>query len=263
MNAATSRRGDTPLRSVRPGARAAPGRARAALRRLRAATPAPSRPVALLAGALLAACQPYVQGNGVLGTEKRNVAAFDAISVTDGIQLEVTDGAADQAVTVSGDENVLPHIDTAVEQDPQRGAVLQVKSDVTVFDSVNQVKAVVSATTLKGLYADKACAVTATGVASPTFAVGASDGASLTLSGGGGATMAVTLAGGQHGGATLDARGYPVSTATVALQAAGANAQLAASVRVSGTVVEGSSLSNTGAATCDLEGPADAVHCGP
>jgi hypothetical protein len=75
--------------------------------------------------------------------------------------------------------------------------------------------------------------------------------------------MSVTLAGGQHLGATLDAREYPVDTATVSLQASGVVAELAASGHVSGTAVEGASLSNTGTATCDVT-PADVVkHCGP
>jgi hypothetical protein len=204
-----------------------------------------------------------VQGNGILGTEVRRVPAFDAISVSDGIQLEVTDGAAQQSVTLSGDENVLPHIETIVEQDPKRGSVLEVKSAVRVFESVNQVKAVVSATTLRGLFADEACVVTAAAVASPTFEVVASDGARLTLAGVGGPSIDVTLAAGQHGGATLDARGYPVSTATVALQAAGAEALLAASVRVSGTAVEGATLANTGPAPCDVDAPPNVVRCAP
>jgi Putative auto-transporter adhesin, head GIN domain len=235
--------------------------------RRRAATPAASSrrttagPAVLLAAALLAGCQPYVQGNGIFLEQTCDVPPFDAISVTDGIQLQVTGGAAQQVVTVSGDENVLQHIETSVHQDPQRGSVLVVKSTIAVFDSVNPVKAVVAATALNGLSADEACQVTATSVASPQFSVVASDAAKLTLSGGGGATLDVTLAAGQHGGATLDARGFPVEVATVALQAPATQAQLAARVRVSGTAVEGASLSNTGTATCDVEAPPGVVSC--
>ena len=236
-------------------------------RRRGIATPAAGalRAVALVAAVglgALAACQPYVQGNGVFREETREVAAFEGVSAQDGIQVQITAGTA-QSVKVSGDENVIQHIETTVRSDPRGFPVLDVKSSISSFDSTNPVKAVVTVPTLRYVTATHACTVGATQVAAPSFELDASDNASVTLSGAGGAAITVNLQGGQRGGAHLDARGYPVDTATVAL-AGGSTARLAARVGVSGTADGGSTLENSGAATCTVSASADSkVTCSP
>jgi hypothetical protein len=241
------------------------GRAGSRPRRRRAATPAPDALalVALLAVVVLAGCEPFVQGNGVLHEETRDVATFEGVSTDDGIKVEITAGAAQQVVKVSGDENVLQHIETTVRNDAARGfAVLDVKSSVQ-FDSTNPVMAVISVPTVRYVAATHACTVTAKQVATPAFEVDASENAYVTLSGAGGASLSVQLQGGQRGGAHLDARGYPVDTASVTL-AGGSTASLAARVSVSGSADGGSSVENTGAATCNVAATGgSAVSCKP
>ncbi|HEY6098390.1 MAG TPA: DUF2807 domain-containing protein, partial [Anaeromyxobacter sp.] len=73
-----------------------------------------------VAGAL-AGCQPYVQGNGVYREERRNdLGAFTGVHLEDGIEATVTAGIAQQMVTVSGDANVLPYIETEVRTEAGR-----------------------------------------------------------------------------------------------------------------------------------------------
>jgi hypothetical protein len=239
------------------------GRAGSRSRRRRAATPAPGA-LALLGLIALVGCKPFVQGNGVLGEETRNVAAFEGVSADDGIEVDVTVAAGTaQVVKLSGDANVVQNIETIVRNDAARGiAVLDVKSSVQ-FDSIHPVTAVISVPTLRYVRATHACPVTASQVAVPAFEVDADEDAYVTLSGAGGATLSVGLQGGQRGPATLDARGYPVDTASVALSG-GSTALLAARVGVSGSATGASTVKNTGTATCTVSASADSkVTCGP
>lgn len=212
----------------------------------------------------LAGCEPYVQGNGVYREEFRNVRAFEGVSAQDGIQVQITAAAAQQSVKVSGDENVVQHIVTDVQDDPQRGfPVLTVKSSIASFDSVNPVAAVIAVATLQYVAATHACTVGAAQVASPSFEVDADDNASVTLSGAGGASLVARLGGGQRGGAQLVATRYPVDTATVALTG-GASTELAVRVSVTGTADGGSTVENTGAAICTVATTGGSkVSCAP
>lgn len=208
----------------------------------------------------LAGCEPYVEGNGVLREETREVPAFVGLALSDGIQATVTAGAAQQLVKVSGDENVLQYVDTVVVERASVGRVLEVKTESS-YQSRNPLRVSVSVPAVSYLAATGASPVTVTGAAATDFTVEAADGSHLVLSGGGGANLAVTLAGGQHGGASLDARGYPVGDAQVRLTA-GARAQLAAAGSVQGTVAGGSVLENVGEGACTVTADeSSAVTC--
>lgn len=202
----------------------------------------------LLLGAGLAACEPYVEGNGVLREEVRDLPAFVGVVISDGIQAAVTAGAAEQLVRVSGDENVLDFVETVVSDRAAVGRVLEVKT-ASSYQSKNPLRVAVSIPILAFVSAKDAAPVTIAGAAAPAFTVEAVDGSHLVLAGGGGERLVVTLGGGQHGGASLDARGYPVATAEVALTA-GARVQLAAAVSVTGTAAGASRVENEGAGAC-------------
>ncbi|WP_242343129.1 GIN domain-containing protein [Anaeromyxobacter terrae] len=247
---------------------AVPGRAAAARHRRHLATPARRSPAcraaallsALLAGLVLA-CDPYVKGNGVLREETRQVGAFEGLRVEDGIQAQLTAGASAQHVTVSGDENLLQHISTAVKADPLHGQVLEVRSTLSSFDSTHPIRVVVSVPVLRFLAATDGCYVTASGAAADAFAVDADDGADVRLGGTGGAELSVRLAGGQRGGAHLDAREYRVTDASVDLSAS-ARAELRVDQRVTGTLSGAAQLENVGAGACEVTATADAtVSC--
>lgn len=215
----------------------------------------------LLLAAALAACEPYVEGNGVLREEVRELPAFVGVVISDGIQAAVTAGA-EQLVRVSGDENVLDFVETVVSDRAAVGRVLEVKT-ASSYQSKNPLRVAVSLPVLAFVSAADAAPVTISGAAAPAFTVEAVDGSHLVLSGGGGERLAVTLGGGQHGGASLDARGYPVATAEVALTA-GARAQLAAAVSVTGTAAGASRVENEGAGACTVTSTeGSVVVCAP
>ena len=252
------------------GSEAAPGCGAAALRRRRCATPArlrwPLRRALALLPALvvLLACDPYVKGNGVLREETRQVGAFEGLRVEDGIQADVTAGIETQRVAVSGDENLLEHVQTSVRTDAAHGQVLEVRTTLSSFDSTHPIRVVVSVPVLRFLAATDACYATIAGAAAETMSIDAADGADVRLAGPGGVQLSARLTGGQRGGAHLDARDYDVEDATVELSG-GARAELHVDERVSGTVSgAGSALENLGAGACEVVATDGAtVSCTP
>lgn len=250
------------------GLEAAPGRGAGPLPCRRRATPARLRSLtraALLLPALLvvSACNPYVKGNGVLREETRNVGAFEGVRVEDGIQAEITAGAASQRVAVSGDENLLEHVQTSVRTDAAHGQVLEVRTTLSSYDATHPIRVVVSVPVLRFLAATDACFATIAGASAEILAIDADDGADVRVAGPGGAQLSVRLAGGQRGGAHLGARDYRVEDATVELSG-GARADLRVGERVSGTVSgAGTALENVGG-VCDVTVTEGAtVSCSP
>ena len=63
--------------------------------------------------ALLAGCNPEVQGNGVYFEDQRTRDAFEGVHVERGIAVYVTAGE-NQSIKVIGDANVVPNIATVV-----------------------------------------------------------------------------------------------------------------------------------------------------
>lgn len=225
---------------------------------------------ALLArGALLAVflagaggCEPFVEGNGNSGEQLRDVQAFGGLVLSDGIQALVTVGP-ERSVKVRGDENVLEFVETNVENHAPHGPTLVVRA-AAAYVSKNELQVVVSSPSFTFLSASEASPATVTGAAASAFTVEASDGSNVSLAGAGGHRLVLSLGGGQHGGARIDARNYPVEEADVALSA-GASAAVAASVAVTGTADAGSRLENVGAGACSVasSGGAQVVCAAP
>jgi hypothetical protein len=205
----------------------------------------------LLALGVLPGCDPWVVGDGVFKEEVRPVTAFTAVSVQDGIDVQVVAGSAQRSLSVSGDDNVLDHVKTTVKSEGGT-QTLVVEADVAHLEAT--LPLLVSVTT-----PDMTTAVTATGesrvdVSGATAAeltVSAGSGATVTLAGAGGDRLVLTLWGGQGGGASLDARSYIVDE-VVATLSGGSLAQVHADESVSGTASEGSTLLNVGEGTCQV-----------
>jgi hypothetical protein len=231
------------------------------------ATPWTARVAALAVLALaapLAGCEPYVEGNGVRGEETRSVSAFGGLAISDGIQAIVTVGAADQSVRIEGDQNVLQYLETTVEGRPLHGPVLVVDTDPS-YRSNHPLKVTVAVPALAYVAAIEASPVAVTGAASDAFTVEASDGSNVSLAGAGGTRLVVMLGGGQHGGARLDARAYPVQQADVTVSE-GAVASVRASAAVQGSAAgAGTRVENSGDGVCAVtaSGGAEVVCAGP
>jgi len=198
----------------------------------------------------LAGCDPWVVGDGVFKEETRPVGPFTAVSVKDGITVEVQVGAAQRSLKVSGDENVLQHVKTVVKNE---GSVptLVVETDVAHMQSTLPLLVDVEAPTLTSVTATDASAVDVSGVAAESFAVMAGEGAAVTLAGAKGEALTASLWGGSGGGASLDARSYIVNSAVVNLSG-GALAQLHVDELLTGTASEGSTVENVGEGACEV-----------
>lgn len=219
---------------------------------------------AVLAVALLAlsACAPEIQGNGVFRQEVRSVPAFSGVATELPVVTSIAIGPAQQVI-VSGDSNVLDQLETRVDTDPQRGLpVLELRVAET-FVPIHPLRVDVTVPELRFLHAEGVATVDVTGARGDALTVEASDGSAVSLAGAGGAALEVRLAGGAHAGATLDATGYPVTSADVALTG-GAWAAVRASGAVSGTAAAGCVVENVGAGVCQVtDGAGSPVSCAP
>ncbi len=199
--------------------------------------------------AALGGCDPYVQGNGVYAEEQRpDPGDFTGIHVESGVEAIVTAGASARSVTVSGDANVVPYIETQVQSDGGR-RVLHVWIS-RAFSGTIPPRAWVEVPVLEYAAATEGARITAKAVAAPAFEVVADDGASVVLEGAAapaGDSIDVTLG----SRAVLNAGAYEVSGgASVALSGA-SSAKLHSDGPVSGTVSGGSQLDNLlGAGDC-------------
>jgi hypothetical protein len=215
-----------------------------------------SPPGALLAVALglaAAGCNAEVQGNGVLREEPRNVPAFLGVAVRDGVQVKVTAGAP-QRVVVSGDENVVQHVEAAVRTDVALGIQVLELSVSFAYTATHPLVVTIDVPELRLVRATDAAQVDARSVETERFRVEASDGSDVTLAGlgqGGASTLEAVLSGVQHG-AHLDARSYPVAAATVDLSGSASLAAVRASAVVTGVARAGTRVENAGAGTCDV-----------
>ena len=218
------------------------------------ATPVPrsGRRLALALAVLscsLVACEPYVQGNGVYREEQRSdPGPFTGIRVESGIEATVTAGAAARSVTVSGDANVVPYIETEVRTDSGQ-QVLHVWISKAFIGTIPP-RAVVEVPSLEYASATEAARITAKGVAAAAFEVVADQGASLALQGAAlpaGESIDARLS----SGAALDASAYGVSVGAGVQLSGSSVAKLDCDGPVTGTVTGGSRLDNlAGAGSC-------------
>lgn len=109
-----------------------------------------------VAGALLMLAGPLVLartvGSGQLKSETRAVSGFDGLAVSGSVELMVRQGAQ-ESVTITADDNVLPLIETVVENGAQ-GRVLHIR--IRRGESVSMrtsIKAVVDVVRLQSLVA--------------------------------------------------------------------------------------------------------------
>lgn len=203
-------------------------------------------PLLALASTLaLTACYAQVEGNGQPATEQRTVGAFDEVEVGVGIEAAVTANAAAQALSLSGDSNLLQYIQTVVE-----GTALKVRlRDVDRIEPIIPLRLTVQARTLHRLKASEASILEVSGAGSGapgfSFEVEASGRSNVHLAGPGGQLLQVNLS----GGAGLDAKGYPVAEANV-LVSSGAQLELDATGDPVGGASDRGSVVITGGGTC-------------
>jgi hypothetical protein len=118
-----------------------------------------------------------VTGSGVKLTESRKIVDFSEIEVSDGVTLEVTRGAT--ALTISGDDNVVPLITTKVV-----GGRLQIHRTTSDWLRTKQPLVVkVSTPALKRFEASGGVEATLTSVADRAFAATLSGGVHLNATG--------------------------------------------------------------------------------
>lgn len=216
------------------------------------ATPPPrsarSAGFAALALLALAACEPYVQGNGVYLEENRTPegVVLVGLHVEDGLEVAVTSGAAQQHVTVSGDANLVEYIVTDV-QDEGGGAVLHLRIDAPGgWSSTIPPRAVVRLVQLEYLLVRGDSQVSVADAAAPLLTILASEGSDVDVAGAGGAAIAVTAS-----SAIVDAGAYPVTEGASVDLSEGARVELRSDAEVTGTVRSACTLDNLlGAGSC-------------
>jgi Putative auto-transporter adhesin, head GIN domain len=205
--------------------------------------------LAVLSSSSLAACQPYVQGDGVYREERRpDPGPFTGVLVESGIGASVAAGAGARSVTVSGDANVVPYIETEVRTDSGR-QVLHVWISKAFIGTIPP-RAVVEVPSLEYASATESSRIAAKGVAAVAFEAVADKRASLVLQGAAlpaGESIDVRLS----SGAVLDASAYGVSGGASVQLSGGSAAKLECDGPVTGTVTGGSELDNlAGAGSC-------------
>lgn len=226
----------------------------------------PLRRALAVAGVLsllaLSACVREIQGNGIFRQELRTVPAFTGVSVNSPIITSVAVGPV-QGVVVSGDANVLAQLETTVHDDPALGLPVLELRVPDAFVPIHPLRVDLTVPEILFLHAGDAATVDVTGARGAALEVEASDGSAVSLAGAGGAALDARLSGGSHAGATLDAAGYPVATAAVALTG-GAHASVEASTAVTGTAATGCVVQNVGPGVCQVtDGTGAPVSCAP
>lgn len=221
--------------------------------RLPGATPVPrstrllAAALALVAGAL-AACEPFVQGNGVYREERRDVGPFTGVHVESGVEATVAAGVTDQSVTVSGDANVVPYIMAEVRTESGL-QVLHVWISKAFVGAIPP-RAVIEVPSLQYAFATQSSRVNGKSLAAASFEVVADQGSNVVLEGAvlpAGESIDVRLA----TGAVLNATAYGVSAGAEVQLSGGSIARLHSDGSVSGTVTGGSLLENLqGAGSC-------------
>lgn len=193
----------------------------------------------------LAACNAQVQGNGQLAVESRTVAPFDQVDLSLGIEASVTANAASQALSLSGDSNLLQYVLTPVE-----AGVLKTRlNGVDSIDPINPLRLTAQAVALHRVKATEASIVDVKGAGSSaagfSFEVEAAARSSVALAGSGGQHLEVRLS----GASALDAWSYPVAGANVLL-AGGSRLRVNTVSDVTGSAADKSKVFVTGGGGC-------------
>lgn len=201
------------------------------------------------------ACGGLLVGNGTRVTERREVPAFSALEVHDGLEVVATKG--ERALSLTTDENVMPFIETFVRGDR---LVVQVRGDTGLLRTTS-VRVDVSNDRYEGVLASGAANVSAPITASGTVPVEASGASTVVLTGlevsqvtldaSGASTVKLdgrttALSMNVSGASTVRAR--PLTAGTVTLSVEGASTvDVTSAISVTGHA--------SGASTVELAGP--------
>lgn len=188
--------------------------------------------------ALLAPACRGVAGSGTSATEGRTIAAFDTLTVRGPFEVRLTVGG-EPAMTLSGDDNLLPLVETS-----QEGSALTIRAIETVRPS-GALIVTLSTPSVGEIKLSGAVQLKASGIKSDALALSASGAVDALLTG-----MASDLRINASGAASIRAR--DLKAMTVRLDASGA---------VSAEVFASESLKATlsGAGTLDCWGAPKAV----
>jgi hypothetical protein len=187
------------------------------------------------------ACDPVVYGDGVYREETRGVRAFTGISVDLGMIATVTAGQPQQVV-LSGDENILQY----VKLDVNDAGVLVASASADIRPRI-PLRLTAQAALIVAAYAKGESHLEVLEASAPSFTVGAADHSEVHLEGAGGDSLDATVSGASH----LDARGYHVAGADLALSAASqAEVWVQAPGTLAGDVSGGSAAQVVGGGTC-------------
>ena len=122
-----------------------------------------------------------LQGNGELAKEKRELSGnFDRVEISNGIRANIEVGRPTDGVTLSGDSNILPEIETRIRE----GKLIVSPADGVNLNPKNPVEATFFMADLSGITASTSAAVNATGVASASLKLNASTSAKIKVEGG-------------------------------------------------------------------------------
>lgn len=173
---------------------------------------------------------PYEKGSGTVATQTRELAAFHAISASQGVTVLVSSGSAAGA-TVRADDNLLDNVTTAVVNGTLR---VEVRGSI---ETHNRLEVTVTAGgPIDALAADAGSSVDAESLDAGELSVAASSGS--TVRGGGRAqSLHVTAA----AGSTADLRNVEAGAVHVDASS-GSTIRVNASGAVSGTCTAGSTV---------------------
>jgi hypothetical protein len=219
------------------------------------------------------ACDPHVDGNGVFREESwTDVGAFEGVAIERGIAATVAVGGQ-QAVRMSGDENVVGRVSHRVSEDPETHVQtlrVWVEESYTSFHPLRLTVTIPSLTLIRasGHTDETETSVEATGIQADTLTVSVADRAHVDVQGAGtGASSRLLATVADRSAAPdvsveLDAHLYPVADADVSLSA-GARAWVKADDAVSGVAPAGTSIVNTGTGACLVQdGQGQPATCG-
>ncbi len=150
-----------------------------------------------------------VEGSGERKVEKRGVKSFSALHVSGAYELTVRIGE-EESLTLEGDDNLLPLIETTVEN-----RILVVKNSKSISPKL-PLRLTITTKTLKELKVSGSLRGSVTGLDADTFGLVASGSCRLTLAG-----RADALAMSLSGSGTLDAARLQARVATVRISGSG------------------------------------------
>ena len=206
----------------------------------------------------LSACTMAV-GNGKVTSQAREVGAFRRVSIESGITGTVTTGS--RAVTVRTDENLQALVETVVE-----GEVLKVRVRATTgLTNPHALDVAITSDVIEGVFASGGVDVTAAATPCDGFFLDASGGSRIAVSGVSASTINATASGGSNvtlsgaatngtivgsGGARLDLKALPLTSATIDLSGA-STLRASVSTTLIGMLSGGSTATITGTPSSD------------